>query len=325
MHHAAHAPSKPVTFVKVPRQSLQSTTDEGIRKRGRLSRLFSRLATVRIPVLSAPAGVSDSVFFVPETSSADVTHSRATCTQLIKIDPSKHDDVVRTTDDFQVSFIGMSVTQQDMFGDNELLLCSLKKAEDIGYMTKNGMSKKRNKQGSRSALKNIVPSFTVADDDIPFIHYGPVVDGHTVGSKPNSFVSIPASKRLYIQRKGSPFFQESNRQLFVRFSVMEVDRISDEQLIALRRIEDIQKSFQTAGMALPYLMIISWVLKFAKFCGKVAMKHTCTPGHILSKDVGFLLADEESCCSPAHNCDFHCASRKRSQNVYGNYLRVSQF
>lgn len=167
-------------------------------------------------------------------------------------------------------------------------------------------------------------SLHMTNYDLPFIHYDPEYDGHDVGSRPDTFVPIPGSKRLYLQRKGkfAPKEDQESPALYMRFTVMEVDKLSEEQISAIKSIEMIGKSVSNAAASVPYLKIISSMLKFANYLGKSALKKVSEPDHVMSVDVGFKLAQRVE----EQNAEGQkvLVLRPRQEEI-GNYLRYGYY
>lgn len=369
--------------IKVPRSSLGSYNDTGLAKTGLLARHIATPLRKRVYVEAAHCGTNDSIYFAPDTPSANQTNHRETPTEYIKICPDDHDDVVCIDDDFEIEFVGMSVTRQDTFGGNDLLLCSLTREEEAAGM--NILSKTRpplspmsssspttsfgtnsepsidpsdvttpassvdpvedavqTKQMSTNAqranpakglakiksgesadndpMSNMPDNLRINPSDIPFIHYDPVYDGHDVGSRPDTYVPTPGSKRLYLQRKGrlaNDYSQDDLPVLYIRFTVMEVDKLSEEQLDAIRSIDSIARSVKNAAASVPYLKIVSAMLKFANHIGKSALKKVSRPDHVMSADVGFKL----------HRPVIEGEDEKPRprQEQFGNYLRYGYY
>ena len=328
-------------------------------------------------VEAAQCGATDSVFFAPERPNVTSSNERVSAADFIKINPKEHNDVVRVGDDFEISFVGMSVSTQDLLGDNELMLCSLARKEDCldhddtdvdipiseaGSSTVTSTSSldlmrtalstpdKRSVQPikkpgrysdstadslnscancRRSAanperyselakaktldLADLPTSLPIRPGDLPFVHYDPETDGHDSGSKPNTFIPIPATKRLFVQKRGSDMDMANViRDVVMRFTIMEIDKLSEEQMIAVKSLGEVAKSVGKASTSVPYLKFISWLLKFANMLGRSALKKVARPDHVLSTDMSFMLAADE---------DPNAQTVQREE--YGNYLRVS--
>ena len=329
--------------IKVSRKSLRAVIDEGLKKTTWIERHIPVRLRNRVTVEASEFGTSDSVFFVPEHPNVNLSNQRVAPVEYIKVDVADQHDLVRQDDAFDISFIGMSVSPQDYAGNNELLLCSLTK-EDFAnldvkkqntFVTNNSESTvsedttndiktqdsddaiKKAKQKSYAVqandkdLEDLPTSVTVHPGDYPFVHFDPEIDGHNVGHQPDTFVPVPGSKRLYLQR--TPESNEKYGDVNMRFTIMEVDKLSEEQLIAIKSLEDIGKSVGKAAASVPYLKVISWMLKFANFLGSSALKKVAQPDHVLSKDISFMVA-------PPKNQPQNSNIQQREQ--FGNYLRV---
>lgn len=275
------------------------------------------------------------MFYVPETPSAN-SSARATPVQFVKTSANDTPDLVHASHAFQISFVGMSVTPHDLFANNELLLCSIRKRSKLSDLSSNTSLTSSSTQPSvNTALtseedaetmptvqkkdppKSLHPSFTLRPDDIPFIHYDPVIDGHDVGSRPDTFVPVPGSKRLYLQRAGT---REAN--ICVRFTVMEIDKLSEEQMAAVKSIENLGQSVGKAAATIPYLKPVGWLLKMANFFGKSAMRKLSNPDHVISRDVAFLVAGAGSETNLEGRSEARSAVGTVTDEPYGNYLRV---
>ena len=380
--------------IKASRLALRSSLQKGLKKTNWFERHFLFSLRRWVTVEAAEKGTDDSVFFVPEHPNVDNSHERSLPAQYIKVNPAHHDDVVRRGDDFEISFIGMSVAPMDIVGNNEILLVSLNREENstlemetkpelfthstskdsiedsteigkerrdainaqvealgpgkIKSLTASSANATAGTTGQSSAvtsqvdlanqtetsdavkqendmrLLNELPnSLTIQLGDIPFLHYDPEIDGHDTGSAPNSFVPIPGSKRVYVQRRAS---KASHCDVSMRFTVMEIDKLNEEQLIAIKSLDAIGKSVGKASATVPYLKFIAWILKFANFLGRSALKKVAEPDHVLSKDMLFLLADslDDDKSDPAHDNEISRTSTSTmKREEYGNYLRVS--
>lgn len=284
----------------------------------------------RVRVEASVDGVKDFVFYAPE---GDPTNRRATPTEFVKIKPTASDPtIVRRTDDFEITFIGMSVIPQDtIFGDkNELLLYSLKTDPNAINDIIDDVEKIR--EGDASDLESeltdvdapVAPTtgFSLSPDDIPFVHYDPVVDGHDVGTLPNAFIPVPASKSLYVQHhgKGKDGMKPKDglATIPLRFMVLEIDNVSDGQARAVGSISQLGKMVKSTGV--PYLQPLSMAVSAASAIGKEALKNYSKPDHVMSKDLAFLLAEPEE---EDHDGSVGSSTASSRVETYGNFLRVS--
>lgn len=328
--------------IKVSRKALRAVIDDGLKKSTWVERHIPIRLRNRVTVEASEFGTSDSVFFVPEHANVNFSNQRVAPVEYIKVNAGDQSDLVRRDESFDVSFVGMSVSPQDYAGNNELLLCSLTKEDFVNLESKKQNTivsatsdstvsedtavddktqdsddsiKKAKKvsyavQADDRDLEDLPTSVTVHPGDYPFVHFDPEIDGHNVGHQPDTFVPVPGSKRLYLQRK--PETNEKYGDVNMRFTIMEVDKLSEEQLIAIKSLEDIGKSVGKAAASVPYLKVISWMLKFANFLGSSALKKVAQPDHVLSKDISFMIAPPQ---------DEREDSKSRREQI-GNYLRV---
>ncbi|PXF39938.1 hypothetical protein BWQ96_10356 [Gracilariopsis chorda] len=342
----------------VLRKSLQSATSDSLRKRDWHERCLPLPTRRRVFVEASEYGTADSILFAPERPNANESHQRVAATEFIKVNQNTCSDVVRHDDDFEVSFIGLSVAQQDYIGDNEMLLCSLARREDhqevLEYLASSAYSTINSSNSSVDAHKNgteedvavrsdvgktnerdgVVPippkqktvdlsdlptALPIRPGDVTFLHFDPETDGHDTGSEPDTFTPIPGTKRLFIQRRGSAstLAEGGNvRDVSIRFTVMEIDKLNEEQLIAIKSLEEVAKSVGKAASSVPILKFISWLLKFANTVGRSALKKVARPDHVMSSDVSFMLAEPEVSSNDG---------RTIQREEYGNYLRYGYY
>lgn len=335
--------STPTVSVAVPLADLRGAVDNGLRKRS--ASWLHRFLKRRVRVEASVDGVKDFVFYAPE---GDPSNRRATPTEFVKIRPTPGDaTIVRRSDAFEISFVGMSVIPEDTIFDNsnELLLYSLKTCPDAIHDTADDGAKvaaaRRSNNGNNnhnedsdtddlhSELTNVdapiapTSGFSLSPDDIPFIHYDPVVDGHDVGSVPNSFVPVPASKALFYQHRGECTRQEPANGLAsvpLRFNVLEIDHVSDGQARAVGSVGELGKMVKSTGI--PYLQPLSMAVSAASALGKEGLKNYSKPDHVMSKDLVFMLAEPEDDDNASTSGSSTSGSSSRVE-TYGNFLRVS--
>lgn len=336
----------PTVAVAVPIRDLFGSVDNGLRKKssGFMNRFLNRCVRVE----ASACGVKDFVFYAPE---GDPSNRRATPTEFVKVRPTDDDKtIVRRNDNFEISFVGMSVIPEDtIFVDkNELLLYSLKTSPDALQDIIDDAEKLRENQSDdlHSELTDmdapIAPTsgYSLSPDDIPFIHYDPVVDGHDVGTRPNAFIPVPASKALFYQHNAKRMTQEKPENglssVSLRFNVLEIDCVSDGQARAVGSIGELGKMVKTTGV--PYLQPLSMAINAASAIGKEALKNYSKPDHVMSKDLMFLLAEptdsdrsaDRNFNSPGSSSSSPSSSSSGSDTNnrvenYGNFLRVSFF
>eukprot|EP00178_Gracilaria_changii_P027752 TRINITY_DN912_c0_g2_i1.p4 TRINITY_DN912_c0_g2~~TRINITY_DN912_c0_g2_i1.p4 ORF type:complete len:406 (-),score=59.04 TRINITY_DN912_c0_g2_i1:10286-11503(-) len=335
--------------IKVRRKALQSAVDNSVRKRDLYHRYVPYHRRRRILVEATEDGTTDSILFAPERPNVTESHQRVTPTEFVKVSQDTCADLVRRDHNFEVSFVGFSVAQQDYIGDNELLLCSLARKSDHHQVlesesstsssttTNTASTSNHNNFSERQFqkaklrdgtvpippkkkaidLSDLPTALPIHPGDVPFLHFDPETDGHDTGSEPDAFIPIPGTKRLFIQRRGSLLDGESEgmRDVSMRFTVMEIDKLNEEQLIAIKSLEEVAKSVGKAASSVPYLKFISWLLKFANAVGRSALRKVARPDHVMSTDVNFMLAEPEGVTKGDDTYE--------QREEYGNYLRVS--
>ena len=255
-------------------------------------------------------------------------------TEFVKVRPTAGDKtIVRRTDTFEIRFVGISVIPEDtIFNDNnELLLYSLKTSPEALYDIDDDAEKLRENDSDdlHSELTDmeapVAPQsgFSLSPDDIPFIHYDPVVDGHGVGTKPNSFVPVPASKSLFLQHCPNDSKKPINglSSISLRFNVLEIDRVSDGQARAVGSIGELGKMVKSTGV--PYLQPLSMAVSAASALGKEGLKNYSKPDHVMSKDLLFLLAEPDE--DGPQSAGSSSSSTMCPVETYGNFLRVSSW
>lgn len=267
--------------------------------------------------------------------------------------------VVQATDAFEIKFVGMNVAPQDCVArnDNELLLYSLTRdthpaaaastppqpsdtdvpgamraadrargVSSLGVDLCGEMLTGSEARGMRRATSSMRAStykapagFAPSPSDVPFIHFDPAIDGHGSGTETDAFVPIPASKSVYMRHVGGGKAEDEGETVNVRFSVMEIDRISDGQLRAIAGIGEVG-GYVEGQAGLPYMQLVSGALNMATFLGESALKKYSKPDHVLSKDVEFLLGDGES------EAQTGSASETETGAAHvGNYLRYGYY
>lgn len=320
----------PVSIL-VYRNDLKSVVGDGLPKVNWIRRKKLFRTWKRILVEPAPAGVKDSIFFAPDRP---ITDTRATPTEFVNIDPEEHHDLVHQGDDFEVSFVGMSVSPQDCLSlsKNELLLYSLTR-EDIEKEVAASLQRASlshlgspppligmKKKSMKSSYYTRPTGFSPSLDDSPFIHYDPVIDGHDVGSEPDAFVPIPASKSLYLQKHSRDYHHKyPEKSLSLRFSVMEIDKVSDTQVRAIAGIGDMGHLAGEGAAALPYLELLSGAFEITSLLGKKGLETYSRPDHVMSKDVEFKLAP------PVHDTTSESSGEQTDSDPRGQFLRYGYY
>lgn len=150
--------------------------------------------------------------------------------------------------------------------------------------------------------------------DAPFIHYDPVIDGHDVGNAPDAYVPVPATKALYLRcvgKKGTAADDMIPQSVSIRFTIMEIDKVSDVQARAISGVDQLGNYVSPGAESVPYLELLTRAFAVASSLGKSGLKRYEKPDHVHSVDMEFLLADREN------------SNRKSEEEpVFGNYLQV---
>lgn len=153
--------------------------------------------------------------------------------------------------------------------------------------------------------------------DSVFIHYDPVVDGLDGGSEPNTYTSIHAGKSLYMRHEKT-LCTPNPCSIRIRFTIMEIDKITDLQAKGVASIDQIGNYVSSTSFAVPYIDILGKAFTMASFLGKSGLKHYSKPDHVLSRDYRFLLAETDD------HVDVEGNGRKDTDHhQYGDYLQVS--
>lgn len=319
--------------------------------------MFGRVRR-EVLVEAAPFSRADSLFFAPFTDQAAQLDSSPIPTEFAAVPPSPDTDhLVCAAHDFEIRLVGMHVTPHDgpLSMSNQLLLYSvaerdMKKQSD-GQMSSTSMIEPSNEstenddeeydgfesihselssdQRKRRARRNRMnqrekqrerkePNPHISDKDDPTIHYDPVQDGHDVGTAPNTFRPVPGRKALLIRHAGA---SEGARMpsVAIRFTVMEIDEVTDAQRKAVEKIGGVLNG---TAKAVPFGKLISPMVGGVTAAGQAGLDTYAKPDHVISKDVEFPLLealpsnadpDSERSASESRNHKFRYAD---------NYLRV---
>lgn len=296
----------------------------------------------RVSVESTPSALADNVFYAPDQYYSQGTNHN-TPTDFINT-RSDGPNIVRKGDFFEMAFVGMSATPQDVLSNNELLLYSLTNAlegphakwaqlvdEETTWTLENTKTKPAQiPSDSMRKIDSTITSRTVSTGgrsptakDVPFIHYDPTADGRDVGSEPNSFISIPASKAVYKQIHPASNKLDMCAHVNVRFSVMDIDRISTAQIQAISSLTQLGEFVKKGSVALPFMELVSTAFDAVGGLSQVAIKHYSKADNVIWKDMMFRLAE------PLVNGLVGCASESSiSQSCgvnTGSYLRYGYY
>lgn len=271
-------------------------------------------------------------------------------------------NVVRNTDEFVISFVGMSVASHDAVtglskhkSDNELLLYSVKCAtnsslpnatiaeeettqDELELSEKNvddeGKAELIREKDPSSTAKHLenaeqlkVPTTFGANNDSVFIHYDPVADAHNTGTLADTFVNVPASKRAYACSKEVLREHKNNQEaddrlclkkIPVKFTVMEIDKISDMQARAVMGVDHVGSFMSDTAGSIPYIALLTKAFAVGSSIGKHGLKSYSRPDHVLSADVEFCLAN-----APSDDDNEDGENDESVRTKKENYLRVS--
>lgn len=347
---AADPPYKPIPEEKlsllVKRNDLKAASYHGLRKVSILAMRNPFFKRRRVYVESAVNSTQDRIFYVPFSYIKD--RFTLSPTQYVTIDAANASNLVRQNHRFEVSFMGMSVKPHDglQSNNNELLMYSLsmdtRPAAPVPEAADNTTVRKvRNSSAGdtvmvedaagRSELVSLqslpvtshpAPTQFAESVDLPFIHYDPVIDGHDSGTEPDQFVPIPSSRRIYKQFKEPIPDSSCIQSVNVRFTVMEIDKISDVQARSIAGVDRLGSYVSKAATGVPYLELLTKAFATASNLGKEGLKKYTRPDHVLSVDTDFLLADSLQ-ADPGDSTDGTDEAGSASEPKVGNYLRVS--
>lgn len=180
--------------------------------------------------------------------------------------------------------------------------------EKKGYVSKDG--KHRNLHTKQNSISNaeLIAGDLVSGvaqgnlqgglhlDDIPTIHYDPDKDGFQYGTEPDTFVSIPASKSLFLQHEGKTVSETDNvtGSVPIRFTVMEIDRITKAQASAIACATQLGSMASTSSTVVPYANIVSWAFSFASTVSSRQLRKYSRPDFVMSTDVVFRLVKKQN-------------------------------
>ncbi|CAN8073771.1 unnamed protein product [Agarophyton chilense] len=351
----------------VRRDSVQGVIDSGLRQQRFLGRLLHYIPGIshrRVRVEANKNCAASSVYFVPEKKGI-------TPCQFKKVKPNAENVVLRT-DEYFISFVGMSISAYDNetgFNshktDNELLmysqqcrtgsqgLSSVQKAVDEDR-EREEFSQKRVAEDptqnedvdstmppskevgqtthmvQQTAQNTPVTTGFVSKDSV-FIHYDPVVDARNTGTKADTFVNIPATKRLYAcseqLQSSTEAFDDNDRDshclesLFMRFTVMEIDRISDLQARAVIGVDHFGSFVSKSAGSIPYIQLLTKAFAVASSVGKKGLLSYSKPDHVITVDKEFYLSNPQKDGEGASNTD---ETKEENYLRYGYYFFLSK-
>lgn len=183
------------------------------------------------------------------------------------------------------------------------------------------------------------PGTHLLPTDVAFIHYDPVVDGHNEGSLPDTFLPVPASKAVIRQHravsdpqapsneKGQAMKSSSGSAslVTVRFTVMEVDKVTSAQALAVASLNHMSQTSMNGytgpgGVVVPYANLISSAVQVANTIGKRALRKYARSDHVMSKDMEFRLVPKAVAKAAAEGIPID--GEQPGVRYAGTYLRV---
>ncbi|KAI0560482.1 hypothetical protein FGB62_112g00 [Gracilaria domingensis] len=318
-----------------------------MRKENRFRRRSCFRIWRRVSVEAAPGLVRDRIFYAPDEPH-DADYPSRTPTQFIKGSPDAP-NVVRQGDEFEISFVGMNVSPQDLFrcNYNELFLYSLtnggqgsrstwaqriQSEKNFAISMENGYlfspratadvgSPRLQKVSSLNS--NMAP---LNLNDVPFIHYDPLRHGRKAGTEPNSYVTIPASRGLYKQFRSQDTSAVTNevQDASVRFNVMDLDNINDDQLQVISGITQLGDLVEKGAVVVPYAELISNAFEAVAAIGKRGLQRYSVPDQVFSVDMQFRLGKPVE-TDGKHESGTDKSEATATQSNNGNYLRYGYY
>lgn len=191
------------------------------------------------------------------------------------------------------------------------------------------------------------PGTHLLPTDVAFIHYDPVVDGHNEGSLPDTFLPVPASKAVIRQHRAVSDPQALSSEkgqvpktatgsassasaslVTVRFTVMEVDKVTSAQALAVASLNHMSQASTNGytgpgGIVVPYANLISSAVQVANTIGKRALRKYARSDHVMSKDMEFRLVPKAVAKAAAEGIPID--AEQPGVRYAGTYLRVRFF
>lgn len=227
------------------------------------------LKTVRVE--ATPAQLSPICLFASGEMDHDLVGEPYKPTELITCLPRwvDKDTIVYRDSPFEIGLVGMSVSSKDFSlssnQNNELLMFSLHRDPE---------------------------DETGKGDALPFVHYDPTKDGGHLGTEPDTFIPIPASKSLFMVSDGKRNKDSCvRRSVNVRFKLLELDRVDESMQISLAGIEELSDQIAQVSRAAPLLGLLSPALNLASALSRRALESYAKPDRVITTDMNFLLAE----------------------------------
>eukprot|EP00177_Eucheuma_denticulatum_P003873 GFKZ01007013.1.p1 GENE.GFKZ01007013.1~~GFKZ01007013.1.p1 ORF type:complete len:424 (+),score=52.10 GFKZ01007013.1:297-1568(+) len=312
---SGQSPNDENVSIHVYRSDLRAIHQSGLR----LSSCFGSRKALRlrkrVMVESVARNVSETVLYArPHASN---THGVALVpTEHIMVPLSQNDPhLVRRNQDFEISFIGFSAAPKDLtaWNPNEIFMYSLSPAAQ----PKETSTTETEPPSSAS----ISTGFTPSSKDAVRIHYDPIVDGRNEGTPPNLYTPIPASKSMYMRYSREKTAYDVN----VRFTVMEIDNVTDLQARAIAGIDRVGMYVSNAAAAVPYADLLPRVFALASAAGRSGLKKYSRPDHVVSRDIKFLLSPAEGEEGEYDEGVARGVGQERCYPSHGDYLRYGYY
>lgn len=164
---------------------------------------------------------------------------------------------------------------------------------------------------------SVPPGMLPSPMDSVVIHYDPVIDGRDEGSDPDTYVPINAGKTLYLRHEDTTS-KTSPQSVRVRFTIMEIDKVTDLQAKSVANLDQVGNYVSTASFAVPYVDLLGKAFTLASFFGKSGLRNYSKPDHVLSRDYCFMLAENVD-----HSDNGGSERTDTEHQRFGDYLQVS--
>lgn len=312
----------PTIPINVSLPELKADAENEIRRRKPTPSILNRLLKRKIRVEALHDGIKDYLFYAPL---GNPLNKQILPTEFIKIKACPENfNFVKRTDDFEITFVGMSVTCQEPIQredpvDKRYLFYSLKSNPNYHFQN--------------SSHQQDGPCYSrLAPDDVPYIHYDAVVDNSPVeetGETPNSsnrFIRFPPSKSVYHQNnvKDAKKMPNGLTTVPIRISAMHVDELTYDGARAIRSNDNMKRVMKSTGV--PYLRSLSMAAKASSNLSKEGSRGSAKPQLILSKDISFLLSESDEDYYESRSSGSGSGMNSTGGRIeYGNFLRYGYY
>lgn len=131
---------------------------------------------------------------------------------------------------------------------------------------------------------------TDESDALPFIHYDPSRDG--LGVQPDQFISIPASRSLFLASDGKETGFEPRKSVNCRFKILELEKVDEAVQISMAGIEKLGNHVAQYSRATPLLGLLSPALSLASTVSQRALDSHSKLERVVKIDMNFQLAEQ---------------------------------